>query len=626
MDSGKTILNLERVDSAGKPRNDAMLRAVREAAAGVFDLLGELGRNRYGGIVYLGRELATGNLSALRLDVSPNSPNEMELTVVGELDDSIPAAGYDCHFCGQRLDTWGRFCTSCGRDVSGVIAAMTSPAEREQLLAAVKAAAAGEYEILGEMKRARGGGIVYFARELATGHISALRLQRDSSQGPGQSEYSLGKTQVLKPLVEGMEGAQPPPPAKRDDTPRPMPARPNDYVGPALADGRVSELPPPPPPPPVEAPPPPPPRMSTRTLLIGGIAVIFVLAIAAIAVSTGDNNTGVVVNKDTTQPKDTTPPPPPPPVEPQSPPPVVAAVDTGILEIVRLPPGAELTIDGVRRRGKVFRLPVGTHRIVGKAPGHRDASVDLIVVKGPMQYGLRFQPIPLDTTTKTEVRPPEPPTKSPCVVATEAKNWQVVRQACLADANAGVKPAIRSMAVAYNSGGPTDEGVAVDWLQRSADAGNRESQFDLGEIFRRSTVRRDERRAIRLYTLAANAGHGEAAYQLGRMYEKGQGTSKNEREALNWFTKGAELGFPAAMAGAGVYHLKGTGTSRNDAKAREWLEKGAAAGSAAAMYNLGTMYEDGRAGLPKSRATAREWYERAAKLGDLEARRALGRN
>jgi TPR repeat protein len=367
--------------------------------------------------------------------------------------------------------------------------------------------------------------------------------------------------------------------------------------------------------------------MSTRTLLIGGIAVIFILAIAAIAVSTGDNNTGVVVNKDTTQPKDTTPPPPPPPVEPQSPPPpVVAAVDTGLMELVRLPRGAEVYVDGVRRQGRPIRLPIGKHVIEGKAPGYRDAREEVMVVAGPMRVGLKWQQLPPDTTPKVVVRTPDPPPKSPCVVATEANNWATIRQACLTDARAGNAAAMRSLAVAYLRGGAADEGEAVTWLQKSADGGNRESQYDLGRVYQRSSARRNERRAVEMFILAGNAGHADAAFQLGRMYEKGQGTSKNESEALRWFTKAAEQGHADAQGGVGVFYLKGIGTRRDDTKALDWLRKGAAAGSAAAMYNLGTMYEEGRAGLPKSRSTAREWYRKAANLGDPEAKKALGQD
>ncbi len=48
----------------------------------------------------------------------------------------------------------------------------------EQLLAQVRAAAEGEYTILGEMGRSKSGNVVYLAREIATEHLVAMKLSR----------------------------------------------------------------------------------------------------------------------------------------------------------------------------------------------------------------------------------------------------------------------------------------------------------------------------------------------------------------------------------------------------------------------------------------------------------------
>ena len=57
--------------------------------------------------------------------------------------------------------------------------ALGSTASREEMLQAVQGAAEGEYEVLGEMERSEGGGVVYFARELKSGRLVALRLTRE---------------------------------------------------------------------------------------------------------------------------------------------------------------------------------------------------------------------------------------------------------------------------------------------------------------------------------------------------------------------------------------------------------------------------------------------------------------
>jgi hypothetical protein len=65
------------------------------------------------------------------------------------------------------------------------------------MLKAVNQATAGKFEILGEMSRAEGGGTVYFARDLATGKIQALRLQQEQGQ-----DYSIGMTRVLERALD----------------------------------------------------------------------------------------------------------------------------------------------------------------------------------------------------------------------------------------------------------------------------------------------------------------------------------------------------------------------------------------------------------------------------------------
>jgi len=91
---------------------------------------------------------------------------------------------------------WNRFCTQCGVDLWRD----RSVGERwakQDLLEAVKEASLGKFEILGEMTRSEGGGVVYFARDLETGKIEALRLQQD-----GAGDYSIGLTGVLKRFAE----------------------------------------------------------------------------------------------------------------------------------------------------------------------------------------------------------------------------------------------------------------------------------------------------------------------------------------------------------------------------------------------------------------------------------------
>lgn len=188
--------------------NSDLLRAVRDAAADEFDVLGEIARDGDKTVVFLARDLETAELVALKLtrgEPDQSGPDQYVVEIVHELDASMPDIDSYCPRCGSKLRRWARFCTQCGIDVSGIGPSSRENLSRDTLRHAVRAAAQSEYEVLGEMPRAEGGGLVYFARDRKSNNIVALRLQKES-----ESEYALDVTRVLKPVAGvGYAGAAP---------------------------------------------------------------------------------------------------------------------------------------------------------------------------------------------------------------------------------------------------------------------------------------------------------------------------------------------------------------------------------------------------------------------------------
>ena len=175
--------------------NAALFDAVREAAAGMFEILGELGLSAGGGFVYLAREIDGGALVVLKLEPAPAGPNGAQyyLDVSRELDASVPDVELRCPRCTGKLRQWARFCTQCGLDVSGEAPASGELASRAALREKVRAATEGQYEFLGDIPRSEGGGLVYFARDLSDRKIVALRLQKDINK-----KFEVGVTRTLK--------------------------------------------------------------------------------------------------------------------------------------------------------------------------------------------------------------------------------------------------------------------------------------------------------------------------------------------------------------------------------------------------------------------------------------------
>lgn len=91
--------------------------------------------------------------------------------------------------------------------------------------------------------------------------------------------------------------------------------------------------------------------------------------------------------------------------------------------------------------------------------------------------------------------------------------------------------------------------------------------------------------AFREFKVSAEQGDALAQFNLGVMYDSGQGVPQDYAEAVRWFRKAAEQG------------------------------------NASARYNLALMYDNGQ-GVPQDYIKAYAWFNVAASVGDKDARRA----
>jgi uncharacterized protein len=96
-------------------------------------------------------------------------------------------------------------------------------------------------------------------------------------------------------------------------------------------------------------------------------------------------------------------------------------------------------------------------------------------------------------------------------------------------------------------------------------------------------------------------------YNLGWMYDNGQGVVKNERTAVEWYTKAAEQGNAPAQSNLGLMYANGQGVVKNERTAVEWWQKAAEQGNAPAQHNLGLTYALGN-GVVKNMKTAYFWW------------------
>ena len=115
---------------------------------------------------------------------------------------------------------------------------------------------------------------------------------------------------------------------------------------------------------------------------------------------------------------------------------------------------------------------------------------------------------------------------------------------------------------------------------------------------------------MKWYHKAAEQGEANAQYNLGVMYDKGQGVPQDYREAVKWYHKAAEQGDASAQSTLGGMYYFGQGVPQDFVQAHMWFNL------AAANVATGKNYADARneiaarmtpAQIAEAQKLAREW-------------------
>ena len=169
-----------------------------------------------------------------------------------------------------------------------------------------------------------------------------------------------------------------------------------------------------------------------------------------------------------------------------------------------------------------------------------------------------------------------------------------------------------------------DNLAAAAWIRLAAEQEHTMAQFNLGGLYERGQgVAQDQAEAARWYVRAARLGHAEAQFRLGSMYERGAGVQQDFAEAVRWYRSAAEQDLADAQASLGVMYTTGQGVQQHHGDAVIWFRRAAEQGFARAQYNLAVMYADGL-GIEQDRAAAANWYRRSAEQGYVAAQYGLG--
>ena len=176
----------------------------------------------------------------------------------------------------------------------------------------------------------------------------------------------------------------------------------------------------------------------------------------------------------------------------------------------------------------------------------------------------------------------------------------------------------------YEADQNSDYSEAVSWYRKAAEQGYAKAQFNLGVMYENGEgVAQDYFEAINWYRKAAEQGNAYAQCNLGYMYENGIGVSHDYSEALNWYRMAAEQGNETAQNNLGNMYSNGYGVAQDYSEALNWYRMAAEQGYAPAQNNLGNMYCDGE-GVDQNYSASVRWYRKSAEQGYARAQCNLG--
>ena len=223
------------------------------------------------------------------------------------------------------------------------------------------------------------------------------------------------------------------------------------------------------------------------------------------------------------------------------------------------------------------------------------------------------------------------------VLQDEEKAMQFYRAAALKN-HLG---AMQNMYVYYREGTSDENKQSLFWLQKLAEAGDDEAQFDYAIYLMKKG---DKEAAFNWCKKAAEQGNASAQFGLYRHYDNGIGVEEDEDIAFEWLEKAVEQEIAVALLEYGKYYadekeevvyfkkaaeqglteaqynlagclFKGRGIDEDKAEAYKWFRKAAEQGHAVAQTFVGGYLEEGWANVTKNEKEAVEWYRKAAEQG-----------
>jgi len=211
-------------------------------------------------------------------------------------------------------------------------------------------------------------------------------------------------------------------------------------------------------------------------------------------------------------------------------------------------------------------------------------------------------------------------------------------------ANKGDVAAQNNLGIMFlnGTGVAKDYKEAEKFFRLAVEQGHPDAQYNLGIMLLNGIVsEKNYKEAEKFFRLAVEKGHPDAQYNLGIMYENGLGVTNDYKEAerlyrlatkqghveakkkldviiYNKELKLAQKGDILAQYNLGLIYEHGQGVAQNNEEAVRWYRLAATQQYADAQFNLGYMYENGL-GVTRDDNEAERLYRLAAEQGHHNA-------
>lgn len=169
------------------------------------------------------------------------------------------------------------------------------------------------------------------------------------------------------------------------------------------------------------------------------------------------------------------------------------------------------------------------------------------------------------------------------------------------------------------------QGADFSKIYQSAANGNPASEERVCTAYYKGTfVKKDLSQAATWCMKAAQQDLPVAQFNLGHMYEFGEGLPQSYANALLWYQKAAVNGFPDAQMHLGYMYQSGTGVPEDFSIAVKWYQMEIKQSNPKEWANIGMLYFDGDKHLPRDYQQAFHFFRMSADRGIAVSQYFLG--